>query len=101
MNGGAALERRLRPVTITDAAYRLGLPRTTVASWASRGWIDQNGNRQRLTIVDHGGPKQSPRYWLKDIEAAEFQIGLNNRRSHRRSRRWQKIQTDRLERFAT
>lgn len=90
----------LRPVTIADAARRLGLARSTVACWATRGWIDQHGNRQHLTIVDHGGPKSAPRYWLKDIEAAEFQIGLNKRRSHRRSERWQQIQADRVERFA-
>lgn len=93
------MKTRLRPVTISDAALRLGLPRTTVASWANRGWTDRNGNRQHLEPVDYEGPKHAPRYRLVDIQQAEFEIGLNNRRSHRRGERWRKIQADRIEQF--
>lgn len=95
------MEIRLRPVTVSDAAFRLGLPRTTVACWAKRGWIDRNGEKQTLTVVDNEGPRRAPRYWLKDIQAAELEINLNKRRSHRRSERWQQIQADRVEQFVT
>lgn len=83
------------PVTIADAARRLGLPRGTVAAWANRGWQHQ-GQHRTLTVVDHVGSRQIARYWLKDIEQAELEIGLNREHSHRRHPRWQKIQQQRL-----
>jgi hypothetical protein len=89
-----------RPVTIADAAQRLGLPRGTVAAWAHRGWEHQ-GQKRALDIVDHEGPRRAARYWLKDIEQAEIEIGLNREHSHRRHPRWQKIQQQRLSHFAT
>jgi hypothetical protein len=84
-----------RPVTIADAARRLGLPRGTVAAWANRGW-EHRGHRRALTIVDHNGRNNAARYWLNDITQAELEIGLNREHSHRRQPRWQKIQQDRL-----
>lgn len=95
------METRLRPVTVTDAALRLGLARTTVACWVQRGYIDRDGNRQTLTVVDNKGPRKAARYWLTDIQAAELEINLNSRRSHRRSERWQQIQQQRLTHFVT
>lgn len=87
------------PITISDAARRLGLPRSTVVAWERRGWR-YNGQHRTLSPVDHAGPKQAARYWLTDIQQAELEIGLNAEHSHRRSQRWQQIQQQRLTHFA-
>lgn len=60
------------PITISDAAPYLGRPRTTVACWAHRGWIDQNGVKQTIKPVDHKGRNNAARYWLADLQRAEL-----------------------------
>lgn len=88
------------PVTISDAASRLGLPRSTVVAWERRGW-KHHGQHRTLTPVDYEGPRKAARYWLTDITRAELEIGLNREHSHRRNPRWQQIQADRLTHLAT
>jgi hypothetical protein len=60
------------PITISDAAPYLGRPRTTVASWARRGWYDRDGNHQTIKPVDHKGRHNAARYWLRDLQRAEY-----------------------------
>jgi hypothetical protein len=83
-------------ISISDAAKYFGLPRTTVASWADprpgRGYIDAQGNPQRLTPVDHRGPRKAARYRFKQVMEAEFCTSANRSRSHRRTPDAKKIQ---------
>jgi hypothetical protein len=60
------------PITISDAAPYLGRPRTTVACWANRGWIDQDGVKHSIAPVDHKGRYNAARYWLADLQRAEL-----------------------------
>jgi hypothetical protein len=60
------------PITISDAAPYLGRPRPTVASWALRGWTDQNGIHHTIQPVDHKGRYNAARYWLSDLQRAEL-----------------------------
>ncbi|MEU5156763.1 hypothetical protein [Glycomyces sp. NPDC021274] len=79
-------------ITISDAAGYLGLPRSTVASWADtrprRGWINAQGEPERLTLIDHGGPHKTPRYEWAQIRRAEFETRHNRKRSHRKDPKW-------------
>lgn len=60
------------PITISDAAPYLGRPRSTVACWATRGWTDHDGVKHSITPVDHQGRHNAARYWLRDLQQAEF-----------------------------
>lgn len=60
------------PITIADAAPYLGRPRTTVAGWARRGWQDRDGVKHTIQPVDHEGRYNAARYWLRDLQQAEF-----------------------------
>lgn len=60
------------PITISDAAPYLGRPRPTVASWALRGWTDRDGVKHTIQPVDFNGRYNAARYWLSDLQRAEF-----------------------------
>lgn len=79
-------------ITISDAARYLGLPRSTVASWADtrprRGWINAQGRPERLTPIDNGGKHKATRYEWTQICRAEFETRHNRQRSHRRDPKW-------------
>lgn len=60
------------PITISDAAPYLGRPRTTVACWANRGWIDRDGVKHTIAPVDFNGRYNAARYWLSDLQQAEL-----------------------------
>ncbi|GAB3994641.1 hypothetical protein GCM10029992_09720 [Glycomyces albus] len=62
----------LTPITISEAAAYLGRPRSTVACWAHRGWTTPDGQRRTITPVDHEGHHDAARYWLKDLQQAEY-----------------------------
>lgn len=79
-------------ITISDAAHLLGLPRSTVASWADtrpgRGWINADGKPERLAPIDNRGPHKATRYEWTQVRRAEFETRHNRQRSHRRDPKW-------------
>lgn len=79
-------------ITITDAAHYLGLPRSTVASWADprprRGWVNARGEPERLVPIDNRGPHKTTRYEWAQVRRAEFETRHNRRRSHRKDPKW-------------
>lgn len=85
------LDGNPQPITISDAAAYFGLPRSTVACWAHRGWTDTEGNKHTVDPLDHKGLNNAARYQLPELQAAEFHTRHNRRRSHRRNPRWQQL----------
>ena len=79
-------------ITISDASQYLGLPRSTVASWADprqgRGWVNAQGHPERLNPIDKGGPRKTVRYEWAQIRRAEFETRHNRKRSHRKDPKW-------------
>lgn len=75
----------MEAITARTAAERLRVHRTTVLMWASRGWLDSDGQRRKLTIIgrDRNG---ATLYDWTECAVAERDTRRNKQRSHRRSR---------------
>jgi hypothetical protein len=61
------------------AAAHLPVSAATIRAWASRGWIDLDGQRRKLEAVDHEGPRKSARYRWSDLLDAERATRRNPR----------------------
>ena len=72
-------------VTTSEAAQLLPVSPSTIRTWASRGWTDNQGEHKTITPVDYRGRRRAPRYWLSDLQAAERDTRRKQRRSHRRT----------------
>lgn len=73
--------------TARQAAERLRVHRTTILTWASRGWLDPQGERHWLTVAGSDPATGAALFDENDLLTAEQQTRTKRQRSHRRSRK--------------
>jgi hypothetical protein len=66
-------------IDVSAAAVHLPVSAGAIRKWASRGWTCHAGNRHKLEVVDHDGPRNSARYRWSDLLDAEHNTRRNPR----------------------
>lgn len=71
-------------LTARQASERLGMTPNAVSMWASRGWINDAGERQHLTVIAR--TRQGAWFSWNELVIAERDTRRKRNRSHRRTR---------------
>lgn len=72
--------------TASQAGHKFHVDRTTVLAWGSRGWVDEHGQRHRLTPVGIDSATGAQLFPWAELVQAEQQTRSKRQRCHRRSR---------------
>jgi DNA-binding transcriptional MerR regulator len=71
-------------VTASQASQRLRVNPKAIRHWHTRGWTNQNGQRQQLNVAGHNR-KGVRLYYFNELVIAERDTRQKTNRSHRRA----------------